>query len=66
MYKNVTVISRKMDLSQHAVQRWRHGIGQQKDSFVIIVLQIHLADICTLWAPSSFLLLLSFGIYNIS
>jgi len=25
MYKNVTVISRKMDLPQHAVQRWRHG-----------------------------------------
>jgi len=24
MYKNVTVISRKMDLPQHAVQRWRH------------------------------------------
>jgi len=28
MYKNVTVISRKMDIPQHAVQRWRHGIGQ--------------------------------------
>jgi len=55
MYKNVTLISRKMELPQHAVQRWRHGIGQQRDhSFVIIVLQIHLADICTFWAPSSF------------
>jgi len=31
MYKNVTIISRKMDLPalpQHAVQRWRHGIVQ--------------------------------------
>jgi len=28
MYKNGTVISRKMDLPQHAVRRWRHGIGQ--------------------------------------
>ena len=56
--QNITVISRKMDLPalpQYAVQRWRHGIGQQRDhSFVVIVLQIHLADICTLWAPSSF------------
>jgi len=25
MYKNITVLSRKMDLSQHAMQRWRHG-----------------------------------------
>jgi len=25
MNKNMTVISRKMDLPQHAVQRWRHG-----------------------------------------
>jgi len=24
MYKNVTVISRKMDLAQHTMQRWRH------------------------------------------
>jgi len=33
MYKNVTLISRKMDLlalPQHAVQQWRHGIGQQR------------------------------------
>jgi len=59
MYKNVKVISRKVDLPalpQHVVQRWRNGIGQQRDhSFVITVLQIHLADICTLWAPSSFI-----------
>jgi len=55
MYKYVTLISCKMDLPQHAMQRWHHGIGQQMDhSFVIIVLQIHLADICTLWAPSSY------------
>jgi len=25
MYKNVRLITRKMDLPQHAVQRWRHG-----------------------------------------
>ena len=30
MDKNVTVISRKMDLPQHAMQRWHHGIGQQR------------------------------------
>jgi len=50
-----------MDLPQHAVQRWRHGINEQRDhSFVIILLQIHLADIYALlaWAPSSYILFL--------
>jgi len=33
MYKYVTLISSTMDLPHHAMQQWRHGIGQQKGSF---------------------------------
>jgi len=30
MYKNVTLNTRKMDLPQHAVPRWRHGVGNHR------------------------------------
>jgi len=35
MYKNETVISHKMDLPQHAVQRWHHGIHRPVHSLFI-------------------------------
>ena len=53
MYKNVTVDTCKMDVSQHAVQRRRHGNQQ------LVGLMLALA--CTKWLD----LLFTFHLYGV-